>query len=804
MKRAVLPVRQPVRQPGRQLARFNLLRELGRGAQAVVWLAHDPRLDREVAVKLLSAEADESTRHEWLNEARAVSRLKHPNVVPVFEADEHEGQSYLVFEYVEGPTLHELRRKSPAMPAREAVTLLLGVLDALAAAHEIGIVHRDLKPSNVLLGGDGRPRVMDFGIAARVAHGDDSKTSSVDAADGVIVGSPGYMSPEAARGEQAHPAMDVFSAGVMLGELLAGVPLMRESDPYRAMARVQKEDLLLPASVRIDETLRGIVQRALARQVTERYDSARSMHKALATWLTPDPATIDNDTSHATLEFLLRRMRHKTDFPALSNSVVRIQRVAMSETENLASLSEAILKDVSLTNKLLRMVNTAHFNSVAGGGIATVSRAVALVGFAGIRNMALSVILLEHMGDKGHAALLKEEFLRALMAGTLAAELSPVAREGEEAFLAGMFQNLGRLLTEYYFPEEALQIRQRLAAGSAAVPTPAEREVEARKELGLGFDDLGAGVAKAWGLPDTLQRSLRAPEGDVPARAVDRKADQGVERMRWLARGANALTDAMLGADGDAQADALATVAESYAPALGLQPRDMLQLALGARTRLSHLAQAMGLHVAAGEPARRLLQTTEAPTADAVPTVVSPRAASGAAGAVQARLTQGLDAVREAVAGKTMRLNEVLNLVLETVHQALDLRCVVFCLREPRSGHLVGRVALGVGSSEIRAAFCVAPEAAAGTDLFAAVCAKGADLLIADANTVAKRLPAWYRQRVNAPTFLLMPMQLKGAPIGLIYADKAVAGSIVLGKAELALLCGLRDQAVAAFGKGAG
>ena len=801
--------------PGRQLARFRLLRELGRGAQAVVWLAHDPRLDREVAVKLLSAEADASTRLEWLNEARAVSRLKHPNVVPVFEADEQDGQSYLVFEYVEGPTLHELRRKRPAMPAREAVTLLLGVLDALAAAHELGIVHRDLKPSNILLGADrtgGRPRVMDFGIAARVAQG-----------DGRIVGTPGYMSPEAARGEAPHPAMDVFSAGVMLGELLAGAPLMRETDPYRAIARVQEEDLRLPASVKADEALRGIVHRALARTAAERYDSARSMHAALEGWLTPDAAPIDSDTSHATLEFLLRRMRHKTDFPALSKSVVRIQRVAMSESESLASLSEEILKDVSLTNKLLRMVNTANFSSVAGGGIGTVSRAVALVGFAGIRNMALAVILLEHMGDKGHAALLKEEFLRALMAGTLAGDLSPVAREGEEAFLAAMFQNLGRLLTEYYFPEEALQIRQRLGLGSGsgsgsdALPTAAAREAETRKVLGLSFDDLGAGVAKAWGLPETLQRAVRRPAGDVPPRAVDRKADQGVERMRWLARAANALTDAMLGADGDAQTAALAAVAESYAPALGLQPRDMLQSALGARTRLSHLAQAMGLHVAAGAPARRLLQATAAPSApvaDLERTVIAPparpAAISDSAGAGQpgvarlARLTNGLDAVREAVAGKSMRLNDVLNLVLETVQQALDPRCVVFCLREPRSGDLVGRVALGMGSAEISAAFRVAPGSAAGTDLFAAVCAKGADLLIADATTVAKRLPAWYRQRVNAATFLLLPMQLKGAAIGLIYADKAAAGSIVLGEAELKLLRGLRDQAVAAFGKGAG
>ena len=173
-------------------------------------------------------------------------------------------------------------------------------------------------------------------------------------------------------------------------------------------------------------------------------------------------------------------------------------------------------------------------------------------------------------------------------------------------------------------------------------------------------------------------------------------------------------------------------------------------------------------------------------------------------GAAQARLTQGLDQLRQAVASQSMRLNEVLHLVLETVQQALDLRCVVFCVREPKSGQLVGRVALGMGSSETRAAFRIAPESAAGTDLFAAVCAKGADLLVTDAATVAKRLPAWYRQHVNAPTFLLLPMLLKGAPIGLIYADKAVAGSIVLSEAELVLLRGLRDQAVAAFGKGAG
>ena len=776
--------------PRRTLARFELLRELGRGAQATVWLAHDPRLQREVALKLLGAQADEATRTEWLNEARAVSRLKHPNIVPVFEADEHAGQSYLVFEYVEGPTLQERRRKQAAMPAREAVELLLGVLDALAAAHDQGIVHRDLKPSNVLLGGDGRPRVMDFGIAARIDQG-----------DGRIVGTPGYISPQAARGEPPQPSMDVFAAGVMLGELLAGAPLMCESDPYRFLVRVQQEDLALPASTKVDDALRDIVQRALARDAAQRYDSARSMHAALAAWLTPAEVVAAAPDGHATLEFLLRRMRHKTDFPALSASVVRIQRVAMSEKDNLASLADEILKDVSLTNKLLRMVNTAHFTSVAGGGISTVSRAVALVGFAGIRNMALSVILLEHMGDKGHAALLKEEFLRALMAGTMAVDLAPQSREGEEAFLGAMFQNLGRLLTEYYFPEEALQIRQRLGSAPA---TAAARDAAARQVLGLGLDDLGAGVARAWGLPDTLQRCLRPPVGEVPTRAVDRKADQGLERLRWLARGANEMTDAMLTADGDAQTAALAHVAQAYAPALGLSARDMLLSAQGARTQLSQMAQAMGLQVAPGSASRRLLQSAAQVNVElqsALATMTLPL------NVAQAQLTlglrDGLESVRRAVTSGSMRLNEVLNLVLATLQQALDLRCVVFCLREPGSGHLVGRVGLGAGSVQTCERFRIATGSVLPTDLFAAVCAKGVDLLVADARTVAARLPAWYREHVYAPTFLLLPMMIKGVPVGLIYADKANAGSIVLDDAHLALLRGLRDQAVMALGRGA-
>ena len=820
---------------GRHLGRFELLRELGRGAQATVWLARDPRLQREVALKLLDPEAE--SLDEWLHEARAVSCLSHPNVVPVFEADDAGGQPYLVFEYVEGPTLAQARRQRGAWPAREAVALMLGVLDALAAAHAQGIVHRDLKPSNVLLGSDGRARVMDFGIAARVhpAGRGRSPADSVGGSDGLIVGTPGYMSPEAARAEAPAPCMDVFAAGVILAEMLAGAPLIRATTAADALHIVQTQDLSLPASTAADDTLRGIVQRALARDSAARYDGARALHAALAAWLDPQATPVPTSAaiSHGTLEFLLRRMRHKTDFPALSSSVVRIQRVASSETESLASLTAEILKDVALTNKLLRMVNSVRFAQAAGGGVGTVSRAVALVGFAGIRNMALAVVLLEHMGDKGHAALMAEEFGRALMAGMLASELSAEPREAEEVFLGSMFQNLGRLLTEYYFPEEALLIRQRLPANATA--SMAEREAAAHQVLGLGLDDLGAGVAQAWGLPDALSRAMRPPEGDVPLRA----APNGIERLRWLGRSANALTDAMLSSDGPAQVQALAAAAEAHAAVLGTPARQIVVAAEGARVRWVQMSQALGLPLGGAVQTRRLLH----PAGESVPspgraaavavvapsstsadrTLVQPQGAGPAAAVLSAptapsnplggtaatatatatarTLAEGLAACDPARGGRGLALNERLNLVLEALHRGLNARCVVLCLRDARSGQLAGRVGLGSTGAAMSAAFRVDTGDGPGADLFGALCARGADTLIGDTRgaAVAARLPSWYRGKLQASSFLLLPMMLKRQPIGLIYTDRDDAGPIVLTEPEMQLVRLLRDTAVAAF-----
>ena len=786
-----------------RLGRFELKRVLGRGAQATVWLAHDPRLDRDVALKSLNPSTDAQSVSQWLHEARAVSRLTHPHIVPVFEADQQGAQAWLVFEYVPGPTLAEAMRQRGPWPARDAVTLMLGVLSALAAAQAQGIVHRDLKPSNLLMGSDGRARVMDFGIAARLA----GASPGVSRTDPIgIVGTPGYLSPEAARAAAPTPAMDVFSAGVVLAELLCGRRLLREPDPMRALQRVQHEPMLLPGDVVVDDKLRAIVQRALERDPSQRYPTAQAMHDALAAWAQPEAAD-DAAAGHGTLDFLLRRMRNKGDFPALSDSVGRIQKVATSETENLASLSAEILKDVALTNKLLRMVNTAHF-SQSGGAVSTVSRAVALVGFAGIRNMALSLVLMEHMRDKAHAQLLREEFLRALMAGTLADELTPNARDGEEAFLGSMFQNLGRLLTEYYFPEEAVQIRQQLPAheGSAA-----QREKVSAQVLGIGFEELGVAIAKSWGLPETLQRSMRTPSGDAPSRAVDK----GVERQRWAGRAGNEIVDALLTHEGETLRRKLAEIGERFAAALGVPARDIAAAVDAARPRLAQLTQAMGLQMAPGSQARRLLvnERQADPVMDSLaghqlqPTLVldpaqAPQPGAAAAGPPMAEvLAAGIQDITNSMVADNFKLNEVLRMVLETMYRALGFRRIVFCLRDPKTETLTGRFGLGDAAGPVSKVFKVPLRPQGQPDLFTAVCAKGVDTLIADASSgnIASRLPSWYREGVNAPSFLLLPMAMKNAPFALIYADKAVPGSLVLGEKELSLLRTLRNQAVMAF-----
>ena len=804
---------------GATLGRFELRKRLGQGAQSVVYLAFDPRMEREVAIKVmrLGEGSDEAAVAQWLQEARSAGRVTHPNIVPVYEADIQDRQPYLVFEFVDGQTLSALLKERGAMAGPAAVALVLDVLDALAAAHTAGVVHRDLKPSNILVDKAGRARVMDFGIAARIK---DARSTEPDTPSG---GTPGYLSPEAAGGAAPAASMDIFSVGMVLAEMLLGHPLIAEQDPYRAIYRVLHEQLMLPTDggKDLDERLRSIVTRALAKDPKQRFTSARAFMAELESWSksgtdAPKAEASGGSASRGTLDFLLRRMRHKSDFPALSESIVRIQSMATSEKESVNSVTNEILKDVALTNKLLRLVNSAHY--ARGSSISTVSRAVSLVGFNGIRNMALSLVLLEHMADKSHAAQLKEEFLRSLMAGTIGAELCPTLRESEETFIGAMFQNLGRLLVQYYFPEEARAVRTLVQN----TREPMTEHAAALSVLGMSFEDLGQGIAKAWGLPQPLVKCMSKPSGSPPQSTP---ADAG-ERLRWVALAANDIADVLLHADPKNVDREIEQVTAKYVRAMGLSPKDVQGATVKARKKLVDLAVAMEIKVAPQSAAAKLLSVPEERGAHAeggaghsthsalesmelqathsslTPLDMGDSSAT-ATGAIRVpmgdTLAAGIQDITNAMV-EDFKLVDVLRMILETMFRAMELDRIIFCMRDAKTEMMTGRFGLGTGVDAHVKGFRTHLKAPT-PDLFSIVCNKGADTMIRDTTdaVIAQRLPTWYRSGLNAPAFLLLPLQIKGGPFGLIYADKLQRGSLELDEKELSLLRTLRNQAVMAF-----
>ncbi len=812
------------------LGRFKVLRTLGTGAQASVVLARDERLQREVAIKLLHLQNGHLTQEQqdqWLLEARHLSQLSHPHVVTLYQAEWFDGRPGLVMEYVPGDTLARYLASNGPMPVVAAVRCMLGVLEALEAAHKVGLVHRDLKPANILLDPQGQPKVSDFGIATR------SSAPDKGVSNGRVQGTPGYMSPQALQGMPPQALDDVFAAGLVLAEMVLGEPVYSADDRLNANRAVLQQDVVLPAGAqtRLDEPLRAVLMRALARDAALRYDSAAAMRQALADWLRRQGNTIDDNPpvlegktsglgagGDATLEFLLRRMRHKSDFPAMSEQIVRVQHLASSENESLHRLTNEILKDVALTNKLLRLVNSAQYAHVAQDGISTVSRAVNLIGFGGIRDLAMSLMLLEHMQNKAHAQQLVSEFLRGMLAGTLATDLNVDRRTKEEAFIGALFQNLGRMLAEFYFPEEAQQVRLAVASGKP-------EQQAARQVLGLDYDALGQGVGKVWGLPASMLRLMQRPAGKPPGKAPHDPTEHG----RWVTLAANDLADAFLHTPEKDLHAKLREVSQTYGHTLGLPAAEVEELARGGREKLAKVADALGLNVPVHSQTARLIDrhqpTTEVDTLSRFAlntgTLAAHQAAqaahapnpsgaavsahpdvSGAAAAVNGQsldvLANGIQDVTNAMVD-TFALNDVMRMILEAMYRGLGFQRVLFALRDPSNDCLTGRFGLGHGATLAARAMRVPLKGA--DDLISALCVKGADTLIRDAtaHNVASRLPMWYREHVAAPAFLLLPMQLKGQTFALIYADKPAGETIELQEKELALLKTLRNQAVMAF-----
>ena len=540
-----------------------------------------------------------------------------------------------------------------------------------------------------------------------------------------------------------------------------------------------------------------------------------------------DDLTAGGDVRQSALNVLLRRMRVESDFPALSESIGAINRIASSDREGVGALSNNILKDFALTNKLLRLANVAFYNQVGGGAISTISRAVVILGFDAVRSIALSLILFDNLENKAHAQQLKEEFVKVLYAGMLAREMADKAqvKDVEEAFIGAMLHNLGRMLAMFYFPAETVAIRQRVEAEGYS-DARASTEV-----LGVSFENLGMGIARSWGFPDQLVQSMKKlPGGTLKPCASN------TDRLRVLASFSNELCEVILSTPDDDRGKALAKLTARFSAALPVTEKqlsgvmeksmqDIAQFALAVNVNLKHSAFAQQASKWAAGVAAPAVPPT-APEADAgAPrsgvSAIEPElgssvlheyapildAAPGEDGVkpqrsseeIQSVLTSGLQDVGNSLIDDTISINDILRMILEAMYSGMGFAHVVLCIKDGRHNTLRGKFGFGDDVQNLIKAFDFS--LAGQPDVFLVALQNNADILITDIDDpkIATRIPAWYRQSVPARTFVLFPIIVKGKPIGLIYADQPDPGGITIPEKELALLKSLRNQAVLAI-----
>lgn len=267
--------------------RYEIVKSIGEGGMANVYLANDKILDRKVAVKVLRGDlsSDDKFIRRFQREALSVSNLSHPNIVEVYDVGEEDGEYYIVMEYIEGKTLKQLLKKRESLTLTEVIDIMTQLTDGISHAHESYIIHRDIKPQNIMIQDDGRIKITDFGIAMALNATQLTQTNSV-------MGSVHYLPPEQASGKGATVKSDIYSMGILMYELLTGtVPFKGDNAVEIALKHmkdkipsIRKQDPSIPQSVE------NILLKATAKNPRNRYDTAKEMHEDLLNCLKEEHA----------------------------------------------------------------------------------------------------------------------------------------------------------------------------------------------------------------------------------------------------------------------------------------------------------------------------------------------------------------------------------------------------------------------------------------------------------------------------------------------------------------------------------
>ncbi|TCJ12287.1 HDOD domain-containing protein [Parasulfuritortus cantonensis] len=499
----------------------------------------------------------------------------------------------------------------------------------------------------------------------------------------------------------------------------------------------------------------------------------------------------DDDDEVASARQLLADLSKARDFPALSQVISKVNHIASSETSRTDDLTESILKDVALTNKLLRVVNSVNYKQRGAGAVSTVSRAIVILGYDVVRDTALSLMLFDHLANHAQADELKAEAVESFYCGLLGRALAARSglRDNEEVLICSLFRNLGRMMCRLHFYDKSKEVEALIAEQGLS------EAAASRRVFGIAYDDFGQAIGRHWHLPNNLLQGM-APLPPGSARAVGAE----VPRLQVMANLAHDVYQATRDTAPEETRSAYAELMKRYGEVVHLQTDEIDELVHQAGAVMEKDAALLQVDIRSSPMLARLLSQTE-PAADAAGEPAAP-AEETAAQADEPGEAEAADPTTILITG----MQDLTNLLLEdarpadVLHVAAELlyrsKCfdnVLISTIAASGKELVGRIGLGPNAERQKAAFRI--PLAFAPDVFHVAVSKNADLLIADtlADSIRGRIPAWYTEKIGARSFLLLPITVNNRTVAVLYADKRDA-SLQLTPQTLGLVKALRNQ----------
>lgn len=494
---------------------------------------------------------------------------------------------------------------------------------------------------------------------------------------------------------------------------------------------------------------------------------------------------------------LMSKVCGDDDMFALGTSVARVVQMASSDDQGTHDLAYYVLSDVALTQRILRLSNTAIYRTASGTAVTTISRAISLLGFDNVKTTALAMLLVDALSNSAHAQSVRVELEAALCASLVGRELARHSfyQGAEEASIGALFKNLGPLLVASHEHERYREINA-LTAGGKHTLGQASQMI-----LGCSYDALSEAVMAEWKIPDIIVRTLSSLPAGVQKVAVNRAewmrqvASFGMDVARLLARSANpaATTEAR-------------QLLTRYGIALNLDAEQMEALLANVQGAMAELLQSMNLQAQpkladdAAAPADGLPNVLLLATMDSGEPELSGAHPSGKPYNARELLLAGVQDVTQMRASGQGKVNELILAVLETLYRSMGFRFATVCLKDARSGQYRARVAFGEDHARRQAGFAF--PAAPTRDLFYLAMENDADLMIADAGSAKIRdlLPAWHRALLpDAQSFIVLPLVVGRVQLGLFYADRAHPAPEGVPPDETMLIKALKGQVLVAL-----